>query len=236
MIRFYAPYIETDRKLPESDSTHCSRVLRMKAGDIVHIVDGKGNAYTCIIVNPHPKATTVEIIEKIAEPATWPVNITLGVAPTKNIDRIEWLLEKAVEIGINRVVILDCDRNERKKTNCERLERIMISAMKQSLKALLPTLETNVSLSDFVKATTTDQKYIGYCDAAYPRKEFAKEYITGQDVTILIGPEGDFSPTEIETAVSAGFTPVTFGNSRLRTETAALFAITAIHAINQEHN
>lgn len=233
MIRFYAPEIETEGMLPETESGHCCRVLRMAAGDRIEVVDGKGHSFTCEIVDARPKGTKVEIIERRDEPRSWDVSIRLAVAPTKNIDRIEWLLEKAVEIGVDRVTLLRCEHSERKNVNTERLLKIMVSAMKQSLKAKLPMLDEGlVSFEKFLSDTDTPSRLMGYCSDSYPRKELVKEYLPGSDVTLLIGPEGDFSPKEVEEAVRAGFVPVTFGKSRLRTETAALYALTAIHILN----
>lgn len=235
MIEFFAPDIETSGQLPESDSSHCCRVLRMKEGDEVTVVDGRGHRFRCKIVEAHPKHTALEIIEKMDAPNHWDASITLAVAPTKLADRMEWMLEKAVEIGINRVVLLKCRHSERKVMKRERLEKVMISAMKQSLKGVLPDIEEMTSFNDFVKSCVGSgaQLFFGYCDAAYPRKEFVKECRPGEPVVIMIGPEGDFAPEEVEMAVACGFIPVTFGESRLRTETAALYGVTAVHIINQ---
>lgn len=234
MIEFYAPEVESTGLLPESDSAHCCRVLRMKEGDSVWVVDGKGYRYHCKIVDAHPKRTAVEIVEKVAQPNHWSYPVVLAVAPTKLSDRIEWMLEKVVEIGIDKVVLLRCRHSERKVMKRERLEKVMISAMKQSLKGVLPVIEEMTDFNDFVRNVDDSyQKFFGYCDAAFPRKEFAREYQPGKGVVIMIGPEGDFSPEEVSLAVENGFIPVTFGESRLRTETAALFGVTAVHVINQ---
>lgn len=237
MIQFYAPDIETTGRLPESDSAHCCRVLRMHEGDEIEVVDGKGQRFRCVIVEAHPKRTAVEIVGREELPNHWGVAITLAVAPTKHADRMEWMLEKAVEIGIDRVVLLRCARSERKLMKTERLEKVMVSAMKQSLKGVLPVLEEVTDFKSFVKSAPAEcQKFFGYCDAAFPRREFVKEYAAGSDVIIMIGPEGDFSPEEVSEAVACGFIPVTFGDSRLRTETAALFGVTAVHVLNQLRN
>ncbi len=234
MIQFYAPDIEATGLLPESDSAHCCRVLRMKEGDEVMVVDGKGKRYRCVIIEAHPKKTAVEIISYEEIPSHWGINITIAVAPTKNSDRMEWMLEKAVEIGVDRVVLLKCKRSERKGMKLDRLEKVMISAMKQSLKGVLPEL---AEVSDFKSFVTTigenSQKFFGYCSPDYPKKEFVKECGAGENVVIMIGPEGDFAPEEVEFAVANGFIPVTFGESRLRTETAALYGVAATHIINQ---
>lgn len=237
MIQFFAPDIETTGRLPESDSAHCCRVLRMHEGDEIEVVDGKGHRFRCVIVEAHPKRTAVEIVSREELPNNWGVSVTLAVAPTKHSDRMEWMLEKVVEIGIDRVVLLRCARSERKLMKTERLEKVMISAMKQSLKGVLPALEEVTDFKSFVKSAPCDcVKFFGYCDVAFPRREFVKEYTPGSDVIIMIGPEGDFSPEEVNYAVANGFIPVTFGKSRLRTETAALFGVTAVHVLNQLSN
>ncbi|MDE6391743.1 MAG: 16S rRNA (uracil(1498)-N(3))-methyltransferase [Muribaculaceae bacterium] len=231
MIRFYAPDIESDGRLPEVESSHCCRVLRMREGDRIEVVDGKGNVYRCEIVGSHPKHTDVEIIDKESEPLHWAPRITLAVAPTKNMDRIEWMVEKAVEIGVNRIVFLDCLHSVRRTVKRERVEKIMVSAMKQSLKATMPELAGPVAFEDFVRSDTSSLRYMGYCDPSVERRRFEREYNGASDVTVLIGPEGDFSPEEVSLAINCGFMPVTFGNTRLRTETAAIYSLCAAHAL-----
>lgn len=236
MIRFYAPDIAATRTLPEQESAHCCRVLRMKEGDTIYAVDGKGGAYECIILEAHPKHTVVEIVEKTAESLHWSPNITLAVAPTKNIDRMEWLLEKATEIGVNEIFFLKCEHSERKEVKDERIQKILVSAMKQSMKAFMPAFHGMIPYKEFIRRIKEDYKdsslIMGYCSPEYPRKELTQVYHSGENVVILIGPEGDFSPEEVTMAVDAGFIPSTFGNTRLRTETAALYALTAIHVTN----
>ncbi|MBD5356611.1 MAG: 16S rRNA (uracil(1498)-N(3))-methyltransferase [Bacteroides sp.] len=237
MIQFYAPDIETTGLLPESDSGHCCRVLRMKEGDEVCVVDGKGSRFRCIILEAHPKHTMLEIVERVPVPNHWGFELTLAVAPTKHADRMEWMLEKAVEIGIDRVVLLKCARSERKVMKTERLEKVMISAMKQSLKGVLPILEEVTDFKTFVSSVPDGvAKYFGYCSEEYPRADFSQNFKPQTSVVIMIGPEGDFSPEEVTLAVDHGFMPVTFGDSRLRTETAALYAVTAAHVINRLSN
>lgn len=234
MIQFYAPDIEATGLLPESDSAHCCRVLRMKEGDEVTAVNGKGRRFRCRIVEAHPKYTAVEILSFEEVPDHWGADITLAVAPTKHSDRMEWMLEKAVEIGINRVVLIKCSRSERKVMKLERLEKVMVSAMKQSLKGVLPKLEEVTDFNRFVESVDAGvQKFFGYCDESRPRCEFVRSCKPGVPVVIMIGPEGDFSPEEVAHAESCGFTAVTFGESRLRTETAALYGVAAVHIINQ---
>jgi 16S rRNA (uracil1498-N3)-methyltransferase len=233
MIQFYAPDIEQTLTLPESDSQHCVRVLRMKAGDIIDIIDGKGYRFKCQLLDAHPKRATIEIIERIEAPLSWRNNITVCVAPTKHMDRMEWMIEKLVEIGINKFIPLKCRYSERKELKIERIEKIAISAMKQSLKTVLPTIQEMTSFNDVIKSIDATQKFIAYCDETSPRKLLAKEYSSNSDAIILIGPEGDFSKEEIGLAFSAGYQPISLGDNRLRTETAAVVACDTIHIINQ---
>lgn len=235
MIRFYAPDIDTTGLLPEGESGHAVRVLRRRPGDEVEAVDGKGTLFRCRLLDDNHRGAAVEIVERIAMPKVWKPYITVAVAPTKHADRMEWLVEKLVEIGIDRFVPLRCERSERKELKRERIEKIAVSAMKQSLKAVLPRIDDTVTLKNFLAeyAASPAQKFVGYCDADTPRRLLAKAYAPGSDVTLLIGPEGDFSPTEIEACLNAGFTPVTMGDNRLRTETAALVGADTIHIVNQ---
>lgn len=235
MIQFYAPDILSNPVLPDSDSQHCIRVLRRQAGDIIDVIDGKGHRLKCRIVDPHSKHTLVEIVEKEEVPLPWHGDITVAVAPTKHLDRMEWLVEKLVEIGINRFVPLLCTHSERKELKVERLEKIAVSAMKQSLKTWLPRIDEMTPIRQFVKefAGSDVQRYVAYCDKETERRVLAKELHADSDTVILIGPEGDFSPEEIGMTVDAGFIPVTLGDCRLRTETAALATVQTVHVINQ---
>lgn len=233
MIQFYSPDIETTLFLPESDSQHCCRVLRMQPGDNVTVVDGRGNRFLCRLTDNNPKRTRVEIVERQIVPPVWPNTITLMIGPTKHNDRMEWLVEKLVEIGINRIVPVKCRYSERKEIKRERLEKIAVSAMKQSLKATLPEVSEMLPLARAVKTFTASQRYVGYCDADTPRRLLAAEYKPNSDVILLIGPEGDFSHDEIQMLIGEGYIPVTMGDNRLRTETAALVGVTTFHVVNQ---
>lgn len=231
MIQFYSPDIETTESLPESESAHCCRVLRLDSGDRIYVTDGKGKRFECTITSPGKDNTYVSIDKVHEVPNHWDFDLTLAVAPTKHTDRMEWLLEKAVEIGVNRIVLVRCRRSERKQVKPERLLKVMVSAMKQSLKCHLPLLETYESLQAFVKGLSSDaQKFMGYCSDEFERREFVKTLMPQGKIVILIGPEGDFTPEEVDYAVSAGFCPVTFGDTRLRTETAALYGVASVHA------
>lgn len=234
MIQFYAPDIVSNPVLPESDSQHCVRVLRMKAGDMIEVIDGKGTRYECRIVDAHSKHALVEIVSTVEVPKPWSGRLTVAVAPTKHLDRMEWMVEKMVEIGVDRVVPLLCRHSERKEIKIERLQKIAVSAMKQSLKTSLPIIDEMTPIATFVKSTSASgRRFVAYCDPSIPRRLLSKEAVPMADTTILIGPEGDFSPEEIKMTLDAGFAPVSLGDCRLRTETAALAALQTIHVVNQ---
>lgn len=233
MIQFYIPDIENTSILPETESGHCIRVLRMSVGDEIVCVDGKGCRYICSITDAHPKHCAVKILSKEEIPNHWGASISLCFAPTKNMDRIEWMVEKCTEMGINAFYPVKCNHSERKELKTPRLEKIIVSAMKQSLKATLPLLTEMHPLEQILSMPFSGQKFICYCSSETERKELAKEYIPGSDIAILIGPEGDFSPEEIQLALRHGWTPAVMGNSRLRTETAGVVAVSEIHTINQ---
>ena len=232
MIQFYAPLIEEGCLLPENESMHCCRVLRMKKDDIIYVVDGKGKRFTCKITDPHPKKTAFEIIS-FEEELKPDFKIKLAIAPTKNSDRIDWLVEKCVEIGIDEIIFVRCERSERKDIRLDRIEKVMVSAMKQSLKYSLPALVKYDNVKDFLEAVSDkEQKFMGYCAPDIPKELLAKNIIPAKDVLVFIGPEGDFTPMEVTESMNSGFVPVTFGEMRLRTETAGLYAVTAIHVVN----
>ena len=233
MIQFYAPDIAINPILPESDSQHCVRVLRMKEGDTLEVIDGKGHRYTCRLIEAHAKRAHVEIIEKQDVPLSWQNNITIAVAPTKHLDRMEWMVEKLTEIGVNRIIPLLCRYSERKELKIERLEKIAISAMKQSLKTVLPIIDVMTPIKDVITKQMYDQRFIAYCDNSIPRKLLSAEYRANKDTLILIGPEGDFSTEEINMALNSGYNPISLGDNRLRTETAAIVACDTCHIINQ---
>lgn len=230
MIQFYSPDIETTGVLPESESGHCCRVLRLKQGDTIYVTDGRGNRFECVILEAHPKHTAVEIIKKTEVKPWWKFRIEVCVAPSKNIDRMEWLVQKCVEIGVDRIVLMKCRRSERKIVKSERLVKIAISAMNQSLKSNLPDITEILDFESLIKDDFQGYKCMGYCDDSIPLLHFSNEY-KGGDVRILIGPEGDFSPEEVAHAMQNDYHTVTFGGSRLRLETAALYATVAAHVI-----
>ena len=235
MHRFFAPDIEATLQLPEEESAHAVRVLRMSEGDELEVVDGKGGLFRCRITMAHSKHCAVEIVGSEHEVPHWGHRIVLAVAPTKNLDRMEWLVEKVTEMGIDRIIPLRCRYSERKELKTARLQKILVSAMKQSLKATLPQLDEMTPISSVLDAPFDGDKFIAYCDRNIERKTLVREYRPGRNVLILIGPEGDFSQQEVEHAIARGFVPVTLGESRFRTESAAVFACNAIHVINQQH-
>ncbi len=228
---FFTPDISTDVELPVDEAQHCIKVLRKKEGDEILLADGKGAFYDATIVQANPKHCIVQIENKIDKPKEWSFNLYIAFAPTKNIDRIEWFAEKATEIGIDRLTPLLCQHSERKEIKASRIEKILVSAMKQSQKAVLPHLDPMTPFSEFVKQPFDGQKFIAHC---YPQQKVLLKdtYEKGSDVLILIGPEGDFSEEEVEEASKHGFQPISLGESRLRTETAALVACHTIHVLN----
>ena len=237
MHRFYCPDIADTLMLGEEDSKHCVKVLRMAEGDTIEVVDGNGTLYTCRITMAHPKRCAIEVLDKEKQAPHWGYRIVLAIAPTKNLDRIEWLVEKCVEMGIDRIIPLRCHNSERTVLKTERLRKIMVAAMKQSLKATLPQLDEMTSIEQVIAEPFDGTRCIAYCDAMLPREQrhtLASAYKPCNNVMVLIGPEGDFSPEEVEAARQAGFAAVTLGESRLRTETAGLMAVAAIHTLNSK--
>ena len=223
MALFYVPDIAERWELSEEEAAHALRVLRLSIGDELDITDGKGNLYKSVISSVAGKHCYVEAKETLPMPKGWNGNIHIAVAPTKNMDRIEWFAEKATEIGLDELTFLNCRFSERKVIKTERVERIVVSAMKQSLKYSKPIVEEMADFKKFVSQERAGEKYIAHCYDG--EKNLLKDvHIAGCDATVLIGPEGDFSPEEVKMAMEAGYKPVSLGNSRLRTETAALAA------------
>ncbi|MDE6249397.1 MAG: 16S rRNA (uracil(1498)-N(3))-methyltransferase, partial [Paramuribaculum sp.] len=185
MIRFYAPDIVTSLTLPESDSQHCVRVLRMKAGDTIEVMDGKGRLYRCVLVDAHSKHAAVEIVESQELPLFWSQDVTLAVAPTKHMDRMEWMVEKLTELGVNRIIPLLCRHSERKEIKTERLEKIAVSAMKQSLKATLPEILPMTPIADVIAAFSDQQRFVCYCDDNTPRRYLGNVYRPQSSVAVM---------------------------------------------------
>lgn len=223
MALFYAPDIANSLELPEDEAAHCLRVLRLGVGSELEITDGKGCFYKAVISSITGKHCYVEAKETIEQPKGWQGHLHIAIAPTKNMDRIEWMVEKAVEIGVDEITFLSCRFSERKVIKTDRIERIVVSAMKQSLKPFKTIVNELVDFKKFVTAQRGGDKYIAHCYDS-ERLLLKDAIVQGNDATILIGPEGDFSPEEVQMALSAGYRPISLGNSRLRTETAGLVA------------
>ena len=237
MYLFYCPDIETKQTLSEEESAHCVRVLRYSTGDEILITDGKGTTYTARITNPHPKHCDFEIISREKQEKHHAFHLHIAIAPTKNIERLEWCIEKCVEIGVDEITPLLCRFSERKQLRIDRLEKIILSAAKQSLTPYLPVLHELTPYEEFIKsqqltANSQQQKFIAHCYKE-DKRVLKDEIERGRDVLVLIGPEGDFSEQEVADALALGFIPVSLGNSRLRTETAGVVACHTAVLINE---
>lgn len=228
---FFAPDIDKMQELPTEEAQHCVRVLRMKEGDEILITDGRGNFYDAEIALTNQKHCLVNIKDKRFVGKSWKFNLHIAFAPTKNMDRVEWFAEKATEIGVDHLTPILCRYSERKEIKNQRIEKILVSAMKQSQKAILPQLEELQPFSKFVTQPFAGRKFIAHCyDEVKPLLK--ETYIKGENILILIGPEGDFSEEEVALAKKNGFEPISLGESRLRAETAALFACSIAHVLN----
>lgn len=232
-------------RLPQEESAHCVKVLRHRAGDEIHVIDGAGSLYRCEILSDSPKGVEAKVLDCISDWGGHPYRLTLAVCPTKNNDRYEWFAEKATELGLDRIVPVIGDRSERRVFKTDRLRKIVLSAAKQSLKARVPEVDEPVKVSEFIAGQSPaargsqnespdSLKLICHCfeDDTHPRisiREALESRRDAVDIVILIGPEGDFSPEEVTAALTAGFLPVHLGPSRLRTETAAVTAAAAVY-------
>jgi len=229
---FFNPEIITGSLyLDEEESKHCIRVLRKKVGDEITILDGKGGIHTCRITNPHPKKTEFEIIQKrsIQKPV---YSIHIAIAPTKNMERIEWFLEKSIETGIQSISFIHCENSQRRRINMDRMTKKAINAVKQSQNAYLVDINDLVSFNDLVMKTDAScEKFI--CHAIKGEENYLLHTATiGLNYLVLVGPEGDFTNDEIQLATKMGFEPVSLGNTRLRTETAGFVACALLNALN----
>lgn len=235
MQLFYAPEITLPiYTLDEEESKHCVKVLRMRPGDELHITDGRGSMHRCKVVDDNAKHCTVEVVETIHEYEKPDYRLVMAVAPTKNIDRFEWFLEKATEVGVSEFYPIECDHSERRQVKHERQLRVVTSAVKQSLKAYHPELHDLVDVRQVMAMPFEGQKFIAHCNAEMGERQYLGSLIKkGENVLILIGPEGDFSEEEITFAVQNGFKAVSLGRERLRTETAALASVIITSTINK---
>lgn len=224
-------------RLGEEESAHCVRVLRHRAGDRINIIDGHGTMCECTLVADSPKGAEARIEQAHQNWGGHPYDLTMAVCPTKNIDRYEWFAEKATEFGVDRIVPVIGEHSERKILKPERMNRILLSAAKQSLKASIPELSDTISVREFIESTAEKDalKMIAYCFEDGQERHSIREVLEKNDakeVIVLIGPEGDFSREEADAAVSAGYVPVHIGESRLRTETAALASVSMVYYRN----
>lgn len=236
---FYLPGLPSAAEMPAEEAGHAIRVLRMREGDTLWATDGRGGLYACRIVSATPKRCALEVERSRQAERPWRGGIHLAVAATKNMDRMEWLAEKATEIGLDSLTFLDCRNSERHVVKTERIEKIVVGALKQSHKAWLPRVAGPVALPQFLAQPFAGEKFIAHCQAGAPsadafddllRSTGADSLLAGAvspegDTLVLIGPEGDFTPEEVAQARAAGFQPVSLGPCRLRTETAALVAV-----------
>ena len=241
MELFYAYEISGRHgRLDAEESGHCVRVLRHRTGDEIDVIDGLGTLCHCRITDDNPKGVEVEILDSQKDWNALPYRLTIGCCPTKNNDRFEWFVEKATELGVDTIVPLIGERSERKVYKTERAARIALSATKQSLKARIPEIREPLTVKDFLKEPREGLKLIAYCfeDDTAPRRSIGevlagagKDSVVKPEITVLIGPEGDFSPEEAALAIRLGWQPVHLGPSRLRTETAAVTAVGSVYLL-----
>ncbi|MDA8685509.1 16S rRNA (uracil(1498)-N(3))-methyltransferase [Robiginitalea sp.] len=234
MNYFFCPTPEINTRqfvLEPEESRHIVKVLRKQVGDTLHITNGKGLLFYTEILEANPKKCTVQVNDCVKnERAAF--NLYLAVAPTKRVERFQWLLEKATEIGVTRIIPLICERSERESLPLDRLNRVIQEAMKQSLQTWLPELSPPINFNTFLQDNLPHQRFIAHCEP-HEKSLLLELAIKGQDSVILIGPEGDFTPGEIQAARAQNFAPISLGATRLRTETAALVACTALNLLNQ---
>ncbi len=232
MQLFYLDNIESNIcTLNEEESKHCVRVLRLDVGNELYLTDGKGTMCRCIILDANAKRCSVVVVERHTDYGKHPFHLHVAIAPTKNPSRMEWFVEKAVELGIDEITPLVCDHSERNVLKTERIERIAVSAMKQSLKAFMPIVNSPTPVDNVIAMPFDGQRFIGHCIDG-ERTPLCDVYKRGSNALILIGPEGDFSNREVQLALNGGFVPVTLGQWRLRTETAALSVTAFFNLVN----
>lgn len=225
---FYVPGAAHVTELPEEETTHALRVLRLKSGDEIFLMDGEGSFHRAEVTMASSRHCMYAIKETLPQEKSWRGRLHVAVAPTKDAGRTEWFAEKATEIGIDEISFLDCRFSERRTLRTQRVERIVVSAAKQSRKPWLPVTNEIVSFNDFMNQPREGGKFICHCHDDTEREDLFKVVnvpTSNPDITVLIGPEGDFSAEEVRLAKSKGYVPVSLGTSRLRTETAALYAV-----------
>ena len=233
MELFYAHEVSGSYcRLNAEESGHCVRVLRHRTGDPIDVIDGQGTLYHCRLTDDNPKGAEAQVLEATPDWNAHPYHLTIGCCPTKNNDRFEWFVEKATELGVDRIVPLIGERSERRVYKTDRAARIALSATKQSLKARIPEIVEPMAVKDFILSKGDSLKLIAYCFEGDTKRTSIKQALAsykGTDITILIGPEGDFSPEEARLAIAGGYVPIHLGASRLRTETAAVTAVEAVY-------
>lgn len=225
---FYVPDAAQATELPLEEARHAVSVLRLKAGDEIFLMDGMGTFYQANVTLASTKHCMYDIVKTLPQQKTWKGHVHLAIAPTKMMDRMEWMIEKMTEVGFDEITFLNCCYSERKQLRIDRLEKIVIAAMKQSRKAWKPVVHPIMPFQDFVNQQREGGLYIAHCYTEIVRKDFLNEIQQAngqQDITILVGPEGDFSIDEVHQALEKGFSSVSLGQNRLRTETAGLVSI-----------
>lgn len=225
---FFVPDAQNRGELPDDEAVHAVRVLRLTAGDEMMLMDGEGSFYRAQVTLATQKRCLYDIVDTLPQERQWQGNVHLAIAPTKLMERIEWMTEKAVEVGIDELSFLDCQFSERRSLKLPRIEKIAVSAVKQSRKAYMPQLNDLTPFKTFIDQHREGRRYIAHCYNEVPRVNLFDELRKGgaeEDALVLIGPEGDFSIDEVKMAVAAGFVSVDLGKSRLRTETAGLSAV-----------
>jgi len=236
MQLFYTPDINPSHPqyfLSEEESKHAIRVMRLEKGDEVQLIDGKGGLYSASILDAHPKRTIIQINSVVTAFNKRNHYLHIAIAPTKNIERLEWFLEKATEIGVDEITPIICQRSERREVKTDRLNKIITAAIKQSIKAYHPVLNEPETFNQLLAKPFSGQKFIAHCDKG-DKIALKNELVTNGNYLILIGPEGDFTPDEIDNALTKDFKAITLGESRLRTETAALEACFEVNFLNRD--
>lgn len=222
------PDAENQTELPQEEAAHAVKVLRLAGGDEMYLMDGAGNFFRAEVAVAAAHHCTYRIMEKLPQQKAWKGRIHVAIAPTKMMERMEWMVEKATEVGFDEVTFLNCKFSERKVLRVPRLEKIVVSAVKQSRKPWKPLVNELISFSEFVSQPRPGRKFIAHCYGEMPRKDLYTELqqmVVDDEVTVMVGPEGDFSVDEVQKAMTCGYEPVTLGDARLRTETAGLMAV-----------
>lgn len=238
---FHVPKASEHDELPEEEAIHALRVLRLQTGDPITLIDGEGSFHRAEVSEANKKHCYYRILQSIPQTPSWCGKLHLAVAPTKNIERMEWLVEKATEIGLDEISFLQCQFSERTQIRIDRMEKIIISAVKQSRKAWVPKVNMMMDFNHFITTVKDEQKLICHCYSDDNGNNFDnkvnlfKTLRRGSDAVVMIGPEGDFSVEEVKRALGCGFRSVSLGSSRLRTETAALVAVHTFNLVNEIH-